>query len=160
MASSSALQELLLALEKATPVPPPIPSDPEADTPPKWGQTVIDSASSLLADMKHRRAAQRDNEEFLDDGHPDSRASKSTDEQADAPESMDPVILRERLVFRANVPIDAEALMILHQSYKDAEAVINNFLIAHGGMLGKETLSCPDEDCILLRCALREEYEA
>ncbi|KAL8807376.1 MAG: hypothetical protein Q9182_000715 [Xanthomendoza sp. 2 TL-2023] len=163
MASLSALQELLLAIETATSASSLIPCHPETDTSQGWGQEVIDSTSSLLAGMKHRRAAQRNAEEFLNDTDPDSSASKSTNEQADAPDSMEPVILRERLVFRRNVPIDADSLISLHQSHKEAEALINKFLISkqmERDVLGGTTLSCLNEDYILLRCALREKHEA
>ncbi|KAL8681505.1 MAG: hypothetical protein Q9186_002391 [Xanthomendoza sp. 1 TL-2023] len=137
------------------------------DTPQDWGEKVMDSASSLLAMMKHRRAAQWNTEELPNGRHPDSRASKSPNEHANAPESMEPVTLRERLVFRANVPIDADSLLFLHQSYKDAEALINRALVSYEDsrqmevdIFGETILSSPDEDGILLRCALREKHEA
>lgn len=40
-------------------------------------------------------------------------SSKSNESQKDATESVDPFVLRERLVFRENVPIDADSLILL-----------------------------------------------
>ncbi|KAL8990244.1 MAG: hypothetical protein Q9169_008168 [Polycauliona sp. 2 TL-2023] len=85
----------------------------------------------------------------------------------DATVSQEPVALKERLVFRANVPIHAGHFLSMHQAYKDAETFINKSL-AHETELtrmareifGEAVLDNPDEDEILLRCALREVHEA
>ncbi|KAL8781511.1 MAG: hypothetical protein Q9213_005984 [Squamulea squamosa] len=60
-----------------------------------------------------------------------------------------------------------DSFLFLQHSYKDAEAFINKSLVMDiettlmaSEVLGEAVLDCPDEDKILLRCALREFHEA
>lgn len=131
------------------------------------GQKVMDSASGILELMKQRRAAQASTGKFAKGTPSTGTASKSHERQMNSTESEEPVALRERLVFRKNVPIPADSFLFLQNSYRDAEAFINKSLVFDAEMtklareiLGEAVLDCPDEDGILLRCALREVYEA
>ena len=82
-------------------------------------------------------------------------------------EAEEPFALRERLVFRTNVPIFADALLYMQTTYKDAENFIDKSLVSDAEMtrlareiLGEAVRKSTDEERILLRCALREVYEA
>ena len=130
-------------------------------------QKVMESASSVLKIMKDRRTAQASTGKITKGTHPTSTVPELHERQINTTESEELVTLRERLVFRSNVPIPADSLFLLQQSYKDAEALINKYLASNAEttplareILGEAVLECPDEDKIILRCALREFHEA
>ncbi|KAL8863468.1 MAG: hypothetical protein Q9178_000149 [Gyalolechia marmorata] len=130
-------------------------------------QKVMESASSVLKFMKDRRTAQASTGKITKGTHPTSTVLELHERQINTTESEELVTLRERLVFRSNVPIPADSLFLLQQSYKDAEALINKYLASNAEttplareILGEAVLECPEEDKILLRCALREFHEA
>ncbi|KAL8659680.1 MAG: hypothetical protein Q9226_000305 [Calogaya cf. arnoldii] len=146
----------------ATPAVSPTACHVEPGTDQALGQKVMKSALSILGLMKGRRAAQASTGRFTKGAPPTETVSKSQESQMNATEFEEPVTLRERLVFRTNVPIPADSFLAL-----DAEAFINNSLVVDAELtnmamevFGEGILDCPDEDKILLRCALREVHEA
>ncbi|KAL8763870.1 MAG: hypothetical protein Q9184_000466 [Pyrenodesmia sp. 2 TL-2023] len=91
----------------------------------------------------------------------------SPDGRAMCVEHTEPVTLRERLVFRTDVPIPKRALQKVHKSFQDKEALINDILVNKvetGKKLTeihvKEAEDFSEADYILLRCYLRERHQA
>ena len=150
----------------ATPAVSPTACNIETFTDQALGQKVMESASSILELMKERRAAQASTGKFAKGTPSTEIVSKSQESQMNATDSEEPVTLRERLVFRTNVPIPADSFLALQKLYREAEAFINNSLVVDAELtkmameiFGEGILDCPDEDKILLRCALREVHE-
>ncbi|CAO1600022.1 hypothetical protein XANCAGTX0491_003728 [Xanthoria calcicola] len=130
-------------------------------------QKVIASASSVLEFMKERRAAQASTGKFAKATSWTGTSSKSHESQKDATESVDPFALRERLVFRRNVPIDADSFILLQNRHRKVEAFINRSLVLEAEtvemlteIFGEDSPFCPEEDEILFRCTLRDFHEA
>ncbi|KAL8733628.1 MAG: hypothetical protein Q9166_002038 [cf. Caloplaca sp. 2 TL-2023] len=130
-------------------------------------QIVIDSASNMLEAMKNYRSSQSSTARTAHSICLPSWASSSREKQADITGSAEPVILRERAVFLRNVPIPVDRFLIMQRSFRQTEEFINKALVSNAeldqmGMevFGKAALNRPDEDEILLRCALREVHEA
>ncbi|KAL8675266.1 MAG: hypothetical protein Q9168_000387 [Polycauliona sp. 1 TL-2023] len=129
-------------------------------------EKVIESASAMLELIKEHRAAQASTE-TIDRGTPSTgNASESHEDRMNAAVLEEPVTLRQRLIFRANVPIHIPHFLSVHRSYVEAEAKINEFSASHAKvskmeeeLFGEARLENPDEEGILFRCALREVFE-
>lgn len=111
-------------------------------------KVVLKSMTNMLEAINHHRTTE-------------------SNTQTDAIEDVEPMELRKRLVFRANVRVSKRALVHLQKCYHRAEAFINKVLAGHDKLCkretkiyGNEVFGCSEEDAILLRCALREQFEA
>ncbi|KAI4275248.1 MAG: hypothetical protein LQ337_003347 [Flavoplaca oasis] len=151
----------------AVPAGTPTPCHAEPDDPEFWGQRVIASASSVVKLLKERLTTQSGMADSAKVASSITTASKFEGNQMNTLEAEEPFALRERLVFRTNVPVFADALLYMQTSYRDAEIFINKSLVSDAEMtrlareiLGEAVRNSTDEERILLRCACREVYEA
>lgn len=118
-------------------------------------QEVMDSAPSMLEAIRKHLAVQSNASGLLDDTHPDRSATESYKTQSEDTEMVEFMPFGRRLVFRTGVPINANQLCLLHNRYKDIEALVNKSL----ELLKESKLTCSDEDMALWRSALRERFE-
>lgn len=130
-------------------------------------QEVVDSLTEMLEAIQCHDDTDGTTKGLTEQGTMETCTQDPSDNHTMCIEHTEPVILRERLVLRSNVPIPTDSFLDLHESYRDAEAFINQCLVNHvktGKKLmeisGKEEYGFSEEDYILLRCALREICQA